>query len=278
MIIDSFPFFNETELCLIRLKYLSKAVDAFVITESNLTWRCRPNPKKFDDVYKELDQDIKNKIHYEYIEYPDSMINSEEHTNIKTTQNKSRDRLVEISRQIATNETIFFYSDLDEIWNKKGLENIKTLLREGTEQIVCNMDMRIVYADWYTRQRDWPGTRITFLDNLQGETPLSTGKFKYSKSGAFRRHHVINNGWHFTYFGSKTQRLEKIQNIKNAIGWEEKVGKSYSQIAEHVNNLSEWNRVVRKKKIQARQLELLHLDKELENYIREYKLLSPAFK
>jgi FkbM family methyltransferase len=254
MIIDSFPFFNELDLCTVRLNYLEKAVDAFVITESNLTWRCRPNERKFDDCYKHLDKKIKNKIHYEFIEYDDNYVNSEEHTNKKTIQNLSRDRLVEISRSIAKDDDcIFFYSDLDEIWDRRGLKEIKDTLTD-TNQIVCNMDMRIVYVDWYTRQRDWPGTRITMLNNLKGSSPLSEGSFKYSKSGAFKRYEVINNGWHFTYFGNQEQRSEKIKNIKNGMDWEQRTNLSYNQIADQVNTLSEWNKVARKKKIQGRQL------------------------
>lgn len=279
MIIDSFPFFNETELATIRLNYLNSAVDAFVITESNLTWRCRPNTKKFNDCYKNLDESIKKKIHYEFIEYDESYIDSEEHTNTKTIQNISRDKLVEISRGIATDDAIYFYSDLDEIWDKSKLSEITNSLDANNKQLVCNMDMRIVYIDWYTRQRDWPGTRITFLKNLTGDYPLSQGPFKYSKSGAFKRHTVIDNGWHFTYFGNKQQRLEKIQNIKNAIDWEKKVNLSYEQIAENVNTLAHWNRVVRKKKIQGIQLHKnLMIDKSLKKEFDKYDMYSPWYK
>lgn len=278
MIIDSFPFFNETELATIRLNYLNGAVDAFVITESNLTWRCRPNTKKFDECYKNLDESIKKKIHYDFIEYDNSYINSEEHTNSKTIQNVSRDRLVEISREISTNDVIYFYSDLDEIWDKSKLSEITNSL-DDNKQLVCNMDMRVVYIDWYTRQRDWYGTRIIFLKNLTGDHPLSQGPFKYSKSGASDRHTVIDNGWHFTYFGSKQQRLEKIQNIKNAIDWEKKVGLSYEQIATNVDTLDDWNCVVRKKKIQGRQLHKdLMIDKSLQKEFDKYDMYSPWYK
>ena len=37
MLIDSFLFFNETELVELRIKYLNKIVDYFVIVEANIT-------------------------------------------------------------------------------------------------------------------------------------------------------------------------------------------------------------------------------------------------
>ena len=37
MLIDSFLFFNETELVELRIKYLNKIVDYFVIVEADIT-------------------------------------------------------------------------------------------------------------------------------------------------------------------------------------------------------------------------------------------------
>ena len=37
MLIDSFLFFNETELVELRVQYLEKIVDCFVVVEANIT-------------------------------------------------------------------------------------------------------------------------------------------------------------------------------------------------------------------------------------------------
>jgi hypothetical protein len=278
MIIDAFPYFNEEELCLIRLNYLQDAVDKFIIVESNQTWRCRPNKQKFLKVLEKVPQHITDKIVYKWVEHPDEYLDSEEHTNLKTIQNITRDNLVYEARKI-TDKAIFFYSDLDEIWDKRGLAEIKRLLKAGEKQIVCDQDLRVVYLDWYARMRNWPGTRITNLENLPEEKPLSTGAFKYTKAGAFKRHTVIKNGWHFSYFGSDNQRTEKIANIKNAMDWERKAGMSYAQIATRVKTIQEWNNVVRKKKIQGRQLDdNLQIDTSLQKEFLKFDLLSPWFK
>ena len=271
MIIDSFPFFNETELCIARLNYLSKAVDKFVITESNLTWRCKPNNKKFDDVYKELDDRIKRKINYEFIEHDNEYIDSEEHTNKKTIQNISRDRLVDIARNIATDNDIFFYSDLDEFWDTRDKNKIVATL-ELQERVVCNMSSRFVYADWLGKLPNWPGTRITKLGKIQLDRPLSAGVFRYSKSGAFNRHYAIDSGWHFTYFGSNIQREEKMSNIKNGMDWESKKQMTYAEIAASVNTVSDWNRVVRKKKMGVNQMQDPNIDRRLMAELRKFPI------
>jgi len=278
MIIDAFPYFNEKELCLIRLNYLHDVVDKFVIVESNQTWRCRPNTQKFLNVLEKVPGHIKDKIVYKWVEHPDEYLESEEHTNAKTIQNITRDHLVFETRKF-TDDAIFFYSDLDEIWDKRGIAEIKRMLKAGEKQIVCDQDLRVVYLDWYARMRNWPGTRITELKNLTGETPLSTGAFKYSKSGAFKRHTVLQNGWHFSYFGNNRQRTEKLANIKNAMDWERKAGMSYAQIATKVETIQDWNRVVRKKKIQGRQLDNnLQVDSSLQKEFLKFDLLSPWYK
>lgn len=270
MIIDSFPFFNEYELCDVRLNYLNSAVDAFIITESNLTWRCNPNIKKFDKVYKNLPDSIKKKIHYEFVEHPKEYIESQLHSDKKTIQSITRDRLAYIAQEIGTPDSIFFYSDLDEFWDKRDLSKYISTL-EKHNYLVCNQDFRIVYVNWFARLREWGGTRITTLKNINYENPLSSGIFHHTKSGVFHKMHSIRSGWHFSYFGSVEQRSQKMKGIKDAEDWEKRKNKSYDQIASSIKSMAEWNSVARKKKINARyNLPGIPLDLELEHLLKQY--------
>jgi beta-1,4-mannosyl-glycoprotein beta-1,4-N-acetylglucosaminyltransferase len=270
MIIDSFPFFNEYELCNIRLNYLNNAVDAFVITESNLTWRCQPNNKKFDKVYKGLSDNIKKKIHYEFLEYSDNYISSQDHTNKKTIQNLSRDKLGLIAQEICKDDDIFFYSDLDEFWDKRELPTIINLVKQHN-YVVCNQDFRVIYVNWFARLREWPGTRITTIEQLDKKHPLSEGIFHHTKSKAFHRMYPFRSGWHFSYFGSAEQRTQKLKGIRDAQDWEKRKGKSYAEIANSINSMQEWNLVARKKKINARyNLPGIELDPELQSLFKKY--------
>ena len=275
MIIDSFTFFNEYELCDIRLNYLSKTVDAFVIIESNLTWRANPNRKKFDKVFAKLDDSIKKKIHYEFLEYDQELYihDKQFHTNKKTIQDYSRNKLVFNSREIGGKDTLFFYSDLDEFWDKRCLKEIEKKV-ETHKFIVCNQDFRIVYVDWFARQREWGGTRVTRLEHIDNDHPLSSGKFHHSKSRIFRRLENIRCGWHLSYFGSIEQRTQKLKNIKDSKDWEERKNKSYDEIAKSISNINEWNAIARKKKMNARyNLPGIPLDPDLEKLFKKY----PAF-
>lgn len=270
MIIDSFPFFNEYELCNIRLNYLNSAVDAFIITESNLTWRCDSNIKKFDRVYNHLPDSIKKKIHYEFVEHPEEYLKSQIHSDKKTVQNITRDRLVYIAQEIGTLDSIFFYSDLDEFWDKRDLSKY-TIALEKHKYLVCNQDFRVVYINWFARLREWGGTRITKLGNINYENPLSSGVFHHTKSRIFHRMHHIRSGWHFSYLGSVEQRSQKIKGIKDTEDWERRKNKSYDEIASSVKSMSEWNSVARKKKINARyNLPGISLDFELEKLLKQY--------
>jgi hypothetical protein len=270
MIFDSFPFFNEYELCDIRLNYLNTAVDAFIITESNLTWRCQPNNKKFNKVYKNLSNDIKKKIHYEFLEYSDDYIDSQEHANKKTIQDASRNRLGIIAQEIGSNNDIFFYSDLDEFWDKRELPTLVSLVNQHN-YVVCNQDFRVVYVNWFARLREWPGTRITTIVNLDKKHPLSVGIFHHTKLNAFHRMHSHRSGWHFSYFGSVEQRTQKLKGIKDAQDWEKRKEKSYAEIANSVHSMQEWNSVARKKKINVRyNLPGIELDPELELLFKKY--------
>ena len=44
MLIDSFLFFNETELAELRVKYLDKTVDCFVVVEADITHQGNKKP------------------------------------------------------------------------------------------------------------------------------------------------------------------------------------------------------------------------------------------
>ena len=50
MLIDSFIFFNEKELVELRIKYLEKTVDFFVVIEANITHQGKQKPWNFPSI------------------------------------------------------------------------------------------------------------------------------------------------------------------------------------------------------------------------------------
>lgn len=268
-IIDAFCFFNEVDLCTIRLEYYQNVVDHFVILESTHTWRgTRNTPIFMETVWPKLSQKIKDKIHHKVIDHPDEWLN-EESWRKKLVQDKMRDSLVYEARTLADN-AYFIYNDLDEFWDKRQLTDILKSLDKHTF-VVCWQEYRIVYVDWRARFGGWGGSRFAVLDRLPEDRPMSYGKFKYIKNKVYDRMHPIHNGWHFSYFGSNEAREAKLKSIKDTRNWEQKVGESYNTIAKSVNTIKEWNLLSRKAKQKADYIgKDLKLDPELEILFQRY--------
>ena len=268
-LIDSFCYFNEADLCKIRLNYYADIVDHFVILESTHTWRgTRNTPNFMENVWPYLSQEIQEKIHHRIIDHPDEWLN-EASWKSKFVQNKMRDSLVHEARTIDEN-AYFAYNDLDEFWDKRRLTDILAAVDQHS-YVVCWQEYRIVFVDWMARYAGWGGSRFTTLDRLPEERPMSHGKFKYIKHKVYFRLHPIENGWHFSYFGSNEAREAKLKSIKDTRNWETKISKSYAQIAQSVTTIHDWNSVYRKAKQKANLMgKHIRLDPELETLFYQY--------
>jgi beta-1,4-mannosyl-glycoprotein beta-1,4-N-acetylglucosaminyltransferase len=270
-LIDAFCYFNEADLCTIRLNYYKDVVDHFVILESTHTWRgTRNTPNFMENVWPNLPKEIQDKVYHKVIDHPDEWLN-EASWRQKLVQNKMRDSLVYEARNLMGEENAYFcYNDLDEFWDKRKLPEILSALEEH-RYVVCWQQYRIVYVDWLARFGGWGGSRFTLLDRLPEDRPMSFGKFKYIKNKVYMRMHPINNGWHFSYFGSNQAREEKLKSIKDTRNWEQKVNASYSEIASSVNTIKEWNSMSRKAKQKADHVgDKLNLDPQLEKLFFVY--------
>ena len=64
MLIDSFLFFNETELVELRIKYLEKIVDCFVVVEANITHQGKKKEWNFSKLLNGSLKEFSNKIRY----------------------------------------------------------------------------------------------------------------------------------------------------------------------------------------------------------------------
>ena len=68
MIIDSFLFFNETELVELRVKYLNKIVDHFVIVEADITHQGKKKAWNFPKILESNLKAFSNKIQYHQLD------------------------------------------------------------------------------------------------------------------------------------------------------------------------------------------------------------------
>jgi len=289
-VIDAFVFFNEYELAESRLRYYADVVDHFVITESSLTWKAGPNNQKFPTLLEKLPQNIKDKITYKFIEHPVEWTNDRKKW--KWPEGRTKNAMAFIAKEIANDDDLFLFSDIDEFWSIDKLDEAKEVANNNYWFAFKQM-YRVVHIHWSARYGDqWYGTRGCLVKNLVGESPLINDIITFKKSKTFQENLppvIEDGGWHFSYFGNTQQRLLKLESLTELKHWEEKTGRSYKQIAQAGKEMGAWNNSVGKKKTQARHVpkEVKHLgiDKsllkimlEFDIFFSEYYRLSEDYK
>ena len=78
MLIDSFLFFNETELVELRVKFLNKIVDYFVIVEADITHQGKKKDWNFPKILEENLKEFSSKIQYHQLNIDLDKIKNEE--------------------------------------------------------------------------------------------------------------------------------------------------------------------------------------------------------
>ena len=206
---DVFPFFNEIDLLEIRLEYLSKFVDYFVITEATTTFSGEKKPLYFSenrDRFKKFDHQIIHQI----VE------------NIPNLSPFERDRYQrDCAKKILINscldEDLLIYGDVDEIPDLLALQK-STALLNGSIQI-CHLAQEQFYFFLNVQEisnslrsftgeyplvlrKRWLGTNISKWRYAQRFTMTELRDPFHKKNGA----RVPHGGWHFTYIGSVDQQ------------------------------------------------------------------------
>ncbi len=280
-VIDAFVYFNEDELAIARLRYYADTVDAFIVTESNLTWNAQPNTQKFPRVLDKLPQDIKDKIHYKFVEHPEEWTN--ERKRWKYPETDTKNEMAFIAKEHYDVEDLFLFSDIDEFWDIRKLDEMKQVASNKL-WFTCINIFHVCHVDWWSGYGDekWFGTRGTQIKNLVHESPLLNEiiSFKKSKNVTMNLEGrqlvtIPYNGWHFSKFGTVAERSSKFDSLVETRHWPEKAGKTMHEIAQAGTKLHDWNTAVGKKKLNGRQLTLEQvkekLDPELFNILKDYK-------
>ena len=78
MLIDSFLFYNESELAELRIKYLDKIVDYFVVVEANITHQGKKKEWNFPKILETKLKKFSNKIEYHKVSIDPEKIKNEE--------------------------------------------------------------------------------------------------------------------------------------------------------------------------------------------------------
>jgi beta-1,4-mannosyl-glycoprotein beta-1,4-N-acetylglucosaminyltransferase len=230
-IIDAFIFFNELDLLKVRLDYLNKYVDEFIIVEFSQTFTGH-NKIFFFEENKHKFKKYLHKIKHIKIDNP---INN--FTELKKSLN-SKSSLDSFIRKLLINHShynknkihwvldsyhrecihyglsdiddndVVMFSDLDEIPNENFIKKIK-INKFKTRSYLCAKQNEFKYYLNYYSNSNWIGTIASLSKWLKNES-LNTIKIN-SKTETSRFIHCKNSGYHFTSLGPVANITKKIK-------------------------------------------------------------------
>lgn len=209
MVYDLFPFFNEIDICLMRLNVLDKYVDKFIIEESTMTFSGEEKELCFEK-NKELFKQFLPKIEYVVVDDTPKVAKTHERDYFQ------KNHLVEGLKKVgATEDDVIIFGDLDEIPNPVVLEKI---IKEFDKTKVYHLAQRNFYAflnmeeksgkllsitgefpEIAQEDRKWLGTKITSLINIPEEGIVRLRDLVKTEDSRSVR--VSDGGWHFGYMG-----------------------------------------------------------------------------
>lgn len=208
MIIDSFLFFNETDLLEKRLKYLDDIVDYFLIVEGTCTF----SGKDRDLVFPKNTQRYKNYLH-KILYFPFVMDKTGLDYSIKPnafdqshaawkTESGQRNYLA-TGAKLFKDDDIIILNDVDEIPNKHIIKSVTQLLSSTNLKIA--LDQTMFYYNFNKVQHQvWRGPIITTIKHFVDVGPENI------RSTRNNIPYVNNGGWHLSYFFSAEKIQEKL--------------------------------------------------------------------
>ena len=213
MLIDSFIFFNETELAELRIKYLNKIIDCFVVVEADITHQGKKKDWNFPKILKNNLAEFAEKIQYHQLNINLEKIKNEESWIIDDIKGDDAWRIENFQRNYIktackkfSNEDVLVISDVDEIPSKEKLNFIKscdfkkiapTALEQHLFHIDCN----------YLSLESWRGSIVTTIQLCNAFSPH---QFRRARN---RISHFTDSGWSFSSFGGTNKVKEKLESI-----------------------------------------------------------------
>lgn len=227
-IIDSFMFYNEYKMLLLRLTELYDVVDQFIIVEATSTYvgnKKELNFKSNLEMYKKF----LDKVTYIVV---NDMPNTENPWDNENYQRACIDK--GIQKLELNDEDIIVVSDCDEIPNSELLNKIKNGNIIIDKDILYGLNMDFYYYN-YTCKQDilWnKGKLLTYNKYKSSLLNDEIKKLEYiRKSNSDKL--IQNGGWHLSFFGDKNFIVNKIKNFAHQ---EHNNDKCINDIDTNVNN------------------------------------------
>jgi beta-1,4-mannosyl-glycoprotein beta-1,4-N-acetylglucosaminyltransferase len=232
-LIDTFLFLNEIDLAEFRIRYLSDAVDLFVVVEYDETFSGIKKPSyQFKSVIDRLPLDVIKRVHYVKLSMKKynsgvqliddhrvtdpNKIYEHKHNGIKKLNDLSecfirevyqRDSLILALREVALAEDLVMINDLDEIPRLEILFGINRLFDQLNH---INLSMNwFLYDLNHIKKQEWFGTRICTYKHLDNK---SIDLMRYNLEIREKQVGIIieNAGWHLSSMGGVSKVKEKM--------------------------------------------------------------------
>ena len=258
MLIDSFLFFNETELVELRIKYLNKIVDYFVIVEADITHQGKKKAWNFPKILESNLKEFSRKIQYHQLNIDPEKIKNEESWIIDDIKGDDAWRIENFQRnyikmacQKFSNEDILIISDVDEIPYKNKLEFIrscdfKKIAPVALEQHLFHIDCN------FLRLESWRGSIVT---TMQISNAYSPHRLRRSRN---RISHFSESGWSFSSFGGPKKIKEKFESIAH-----KEFNNDKFKNVDHIMNCQKTGEDLFHRKVKAKKIEKNFFPKDL---------------
>jgi beta-1,4-mannosyl-glycoprotein beta-1,4-N-acetylglucosaminyltransferase len=237
-IFDCFPFFNEISLLDMRLNYLQKIVDKFVIVEGTHSHQ-RKIKKLYYDENKSLFKKYENKIiHIVQDSYPSHL--GDTHSNFIFDYH-TRNGISKGLRKCFDNDIILI-SDVDEFpdINKFSLFNGNLTIFKQL-MFYFKFNLRVKNFNHDNGDGLWPGTRMLSFKlfkrmlNVQKIRNIRAKEYAWWRFDKPKLNIIRYGGWHFRFIGTANELKNELEN--RAIGRGENILSSYNEI--DINNIIE---------------------------------------
>ncbi len=241
MVYDSFQFFNELDILLLRMHILNDVVDRFVISESTVTFSGDKKPLFYEE-NKGMFKEFEHKIIHNVVD--DTPMDCDAFT-------RDHHQKCAVARGLkgCKPEDIVIFSDVDEIPNPVTLKKLLPQVEDGKIYMLaqrlfyCYLDMEEVSGRLLsvTGEFDgvdkpmWLGTKVCRYHMLDQYTTEEL-RNKEQKAVGMR---VPDGGWHFSYMGGgKNQPVEERvkYKIKSAAHQEYNNRSTLSKVRKNIRN------------------------------------------
>jgi len=216
MIIDAFTYFNEKELVELRIKYLNKIVDCFVIVEADHTHTGKQKKWNFSNILNNELKEFSHKIQYHQIRIDLEKAEKEKDLrynnlagNLSTLgrswkiENMQRNYIKNACQKFSASDIIII-NDLDEIPSINKIKFIKSCDFKAVAPVAFEQALFHLNCNFLNLER-WTGSVVTTKELIDKYEPQS---FRNNKD----RISTFNDaGWSFSSFGGSDRVREKFE-------------------------------------------------------------------